>query len=164
MAWLTVPSEWWQTNENIIDDPVSGVSQVKLNGYHYLVLSTALTDEQRQPSRIRITYDVAATATGTDTYFPSSSFSLEATGITTVSESSTETAIISSSDTIEETLTLIDFFYDITLTVDNEIYGSNCSGSITACEIISVQFYYEEEDCVPCWTAYVNTTEECVEI
>lgn len=165
MAWLNVPNEWWSVNETYSSEPSGPGGQERSEGYHNLTLDPLLTDAQRQPSKIRITYSVSASVTGTDTYELSADYSLSATGMTSINESSDASSVVSASDTIERDLTLVDFFYSISLSVFAEAYGSDCYATAGSAVISAVEFYYEGADeCVPRWTSYIDTTEECQEV
>jgi len=174
-SWVSVPNEWWSDIEVYSDPNVTGYTEghLRLTSYRIYTLSNLLTDKQRRPSKIRVSYSLSGSAScPTDGYWASVVGSVAISGRDEESFSyyGDESASASFGDSLEDDLLIIEpnYFSDMSFSVTAEVYGSNesnpASASVSA-GASNIEFFIdgdEEPELSPCrWTSFVGSIEVC---
>ncbi len=173
-SWVSVPVGWWSSIDIYTDPPAvdSTDGQVRLNAYQTYELSSSLTDEQRRPSKIRVTYSLEGSIGCTSGYQASINAAVDISGraseyFSTGPGYSSPSASATYADSLEDNLTIVtpDYFTGMSFSVTAEVYGASpgpppdyANGSVSV-SVSGIEFYIDTGTSA-IWTSFVNTIEE----
>jgi hypothetical protein len=174
-SWVNVPDEWWSEIDIRADEPVVNYTrpQLTLRAYRKYDLSELLTDAQRRPTKIRVTYSMEGSVSCDNGYQASVSASIAISGrdteyFTTGPGWTDPSASATYADSLEDDLLIVDpdYFTEMDFSITAVVYGASefteppqyASGSVLL-SVSAIQFYIDA-GFSEIWTSFVNSIEE----